>query len=147
VVGCWHGCLSGASCRLAYGPADATATPALVQSRLGFTSLVPAHPGSPGQRAVKWVCVCVLPQVEYYTCVCRCAAQVRKSSLSQVLNAEAYMLFYKKGVGLAKMSQDDGCSVRTLSASGKLCDSATSRARFKGRVPGLPATEGLPPNH
>ena len=23
-----------------------------------FTFLVPAHPGSPGQRAVKWVCVC-----------------------------------------------------------------------------------------
>jgi len=29
---------------------------------IGFTSLVPAHLGSPGQRAVKWVCVCV--------CVC-----------------------------------------------------------------------------
>jgi len=28
----------------------------------GFTFLVPAHRGSPGQRAVKWVCVCV--------CVC-----------------------------------------------------------------------------
>jgi len=28
----------------------------------GFTFLVPAHPGSPGQRAVKRVCVCV--------CVC-----------------------------------------------------------------------------
>jgi len=27
-----------------------------------FTFLVPAQPGSPGQRAVKWVCVCV--------CVC-----------------------------------------------------------------------------
>jgi len=25
-VGCWHGYLSGARCRLAYGPADATAT-------------------------------------------------------------------------------------------------------------------------
>jgi len=24
-----------------------------------FTFLVPAHPGSPGQRAFKWVCVCV----------------------------------------------------------------------------------------
>jgi len=30
--------------------------------QIGFTSLVPAHPGSPGQRAVKRVCVCV--------CVC-----------------------------------------------------------------------------
>jgi len=26
----------------------------------GFTFLVPAYPGSPGQRAVKRVCVCVL---------------------------------------------------------------------------------------
>jgi len=25
----------------------------------GFTFQVPAHPGTPGQRAVKWVCVCV----------------------------------------------------------------------------------------
>ena len=27
--------------------------------QLGFTFLVPAHPGSPGKRAVKNVCVCV----------------------------------------------------------------------------------------
>ena len=26
----------------------------------GFTFLVPAHPGSPGQGAVKQVCVCVI---------------------------------------------------------------------------------------
>ena len=52
MVGCWHGYLSGARCRLAYGPADATAT------QTGFTFLVLAHPGSPGQRAVKCVCVC-----------------------------------------------------------------------------------------
>jgi len=30
VVGCWHGCLSGARCRLAYDPADATATHCLL---------------------------------------------------------------------------------------------------------------------
>ena len=30
--------------------------------QIDFTFLVPADPGSPGQRAVKWVCVCV--------CVC-----------------------------------------------------------------------------
>jgi len=36
VVGCWRGYLSGARCRLAYGPADATATMSLasVKSRL-----------------------------------------------------------------------------------------------------------------
>jgi len=27
---------------------------------IGFTFLVPAHPGSPGKRAVKWVCVCLV---------------------------------------------------------------------------------------
>jgi len=30
--------------------------------QIGFTFLVPAHPGSPGKRAVKWVCVCVVGQ-------------------------------------------------------------------------------------
>jgi len=34
--------------------------------QIGFTFVVPAHPGSPGQRAVKRVCVCV--------CVCVCTA-------------------------------------------------------------------------
>jgi len=28
--------------------------------QIGFASLVPAHPGSPGKRAVKRMCVCVL---------------------------------------------------------------------------------------
>jgi len=28
--------------------------------QIGFTFLVPAHPGSPGKRAVKWVCMCLL---------------------------------------------------------------------------------------
>jgi len=31
-----------------------------IKIQIGFTFLVPAHPGSPGQRAVKSVCVCVL---------------------------------------------------------------------------------------
>ena len=28
--------------------------------QIGFTFLVPAHLGSPGKKAVKWVCVCVV---------------------------------------------------------------------------------------
>ena len=60
VVGCWCGCLSGARCRLAYGPADATATHChFSKIQIGFTFLVLAHLGSPGKRAVKWVCVCL----------------------------------------------------------------------------------------
>ena len=49
----------GARYRLAYGPADATAitVSCFCKVQIGFTFLVPAHPGSPGQRAVKQVCV------------------------------------------------------------------------------------------
>jgi len=36
--------------------------------QIGFTFLLPAHPDSPGQRAVKRVCVCVC------ACVCACCA-------------------------------------------------------------------------
>jgi len=35
--------------------------------QIGFTFLVPAHPGSPGKRAIKRVCVCVL--YSYWSCV------------------------------------------------------------------------------
>jgi len=31
--------------------------------QIGFTYLVPAHPGSPRKRAMKWLCVCVGIQV------------------------------------------------------------------------------------
>ena len=45
----------GARCRLAYGPADATATHCLLL--IGFTVLVLAHVGTSRQREVKRVCV------------------------------------------------------------------------------------------
>jgi len=42
--------------------ADATAAVSCFSKiQIGFTFLVPAHPGSPGKRAVKRVCVCVCP--------------------------------------------------------------------------------------
>jgi len=58
VVGCWHGYLSVARCRFAYGPADTSATHYLllqeIQTGFGFTFLVPAHPGSPRQTRESW---------------------------------------------------------------------------------------------
>ena len=62
VVGYWHGYLNGARCRLAYGPANATAThcaSCFSKIQIGFYFLVPAYLGSPEQRAVKRLCVCV----------------------------------------------------------------------------------------
>jgi len=59
VVGCWRGYLSGARCRLAYGLADATAF-CFSKIQIGFTFVVPAHPGSPGKGPLNGcVCVCV----------------------------------------------------------------------------------------
>ena len=44
---------------------------ASVKSRLVFTFLVPAHPGSPGKRAVKCVCVNSTINTELFTMYCR----------------------------------------------------------------------------
>jgi len=34
--------------------------------QIGFTFLVPAHVGSPGKRAIKWVCVYFAKNVAYF---------------------------------------------------------------------------------
>ena len=49
--------------------------------QIGFAFLVPAHPGSPGKRAVKRVCVCVCVCVDLsyavkLVCLFVCAVQV-----------------------------------------------------------------------
>jgi len=59
------GYLTGARCRLAYGPADATVS-CLSKIQIGFSFLVPTHPGSLGQRAVKRVCMCVFVTLTAY---------------------------------------------------------------------------------
>jgi len=59
VVGYWRGYQSGVRCRCAYGPVDTIAAHYLllqeIQTGFGFTSLVPAHPGSLDkiQKAIK----------------------------------------------------------------------------------------------
>jgi len=40
-----------------------------IKIQTGFTFLVPAHLGSPGQRAVKWVCVLYCCRVGLCVCV------------------------------------------------------------------------------
>ena len=50
--------------------------------QIGFTFLVPVHPGSPGKRAVKRVCVCV--------CVCRCTDCRMAFRRVESLRAHAY---------------------------------------------------------
>ena len=76
----WHGYLTGARCRLAYGPADTTATHCLLvpYNPHWFNLLVPVHPGSPVQRTIKRVCVCVRGCV----CVCVCVYKQKLINLS-----------------------------------------------------------------
>jgi len=50
---------SGARCRLAHGPADATATVSFSKIQIAFTFLVPVRPGIPEKGPLKCVCVCV----------------------------------------------------------------------------------------
>jgi len=43
--------------------------------QIGFTFLVLAHPGSHGQRAIKWVCVCCLvclSGISLFLIICLC---------------------------------------------------------------------------
>jgi len=49
---------------------------------IGFTFLVPAHPGSPGQMAVKHVCVCVCVCV--WLCVCLLYHLLHRSSSAAI---------------------------------------------------------------
>jgi len=49
--------------------------------QIGFTSLVPAHLGSPGKRAVKRVCVCVCVCV--YDTVSEYSAKLRVESVNR----------------------------------------------------------------
>ena len=46
--------------------------------QIGSTFLVPAHPGSPGKRAVKRVCVCA--------CACACACVIISLHLYEFMN-------------------------------------------------------------
>ena len=57
--GCWRGYLSGASLHMAQLMPLPFTVSCFSKIQIGFTFLVLAHPDSPGQRAVKWMCVCV----------------------------------------------------------------------------------------
>ena len=57
--------------------------------QIGFAFRVPAHPGSPGQRAVKRVCVCVcvlchyVSKTEQYFLFCECCDRYTSASWSR----------------------------------------------------------------
>jgi len=74
-------CLERGADRLAYGPADATATHS-------------ARPGSPGKRAVKRVCVCVCVCVNFSSHLCTSKLRIHFAGYVAV-NCIAYIMFPK----------------------------------------------------
>ena len=71
-VGCWHGYLPGERCRLASQLMPLPLTVSCFRKiQIGFIFLVPAHPGSTGQRAVKRARVCVYSGRSWQTRACR----------------------------------------------------------------------------
>jgi len=64
-LGCWYGYLRGARCIWPSWCHCHSLSLASVNSRLVFTFLVPADPGSPRRRAVKRVCVYVCQYAIY----------------------------------------------------------------------------------
>jgi len=68
--------------------------------QIGFTFLVPAHPGSPGKRAIKRVCVCVCwflaPQYMVLPVCCfslDCAFWIGSTLLTDVYSCRFYTHF------------------------------------------------------
>jgi len=66
--------------------------PCFSKIQIGFTSLVPAHPGSPGKRAVKLVCVRVRVRVRVRVCVCVSVCGVKY--LHRILEIKTWMVNY-----------------------------------------------------
>ena len=60
--------------------------------QIGFTFLVPAHQGSPGQRAGKWVCVCVCHSVARWQLLQPIRKPMRLQPLQLAMLAEAFPL-------------------------------------------------------
>jgi len=67
----------------------------------GFTFLVLAHTGSPGQRAIKRLCVCV--------CVCVVTTCLKSASNLNAPPPVAHMLFAKLGKFLAFAMSMNAC--------------------------------------
>jgi len=71
-VGCWRGSLErGADLHMAQLMPLPLTVSCFSKIQIGFTFLVPAHPGSPRQRAVKRVCVCVFVRACIRVADCR----------------------------------------------------------------------------
>ena len=93
--------------------------------QIGFAFLVPAHPGSPGQRAVKRVCVCV--------CVCVVRMHRWYCSSSQQLLHELTKLPVSKSGKLDSATLAVSSTISSVSWSGPSSDCLQARRVDNGK--------------
>jgi len=93
--------------------------------QIGFTFLVPAHPGCPGQRAVKRVCVCV--------CV---SCQVDKCRVDAQTNLAGVVSTLRRFLGIDLVDEDNQAAAAAGTArSRSLSPRRRSEARSRSRSP------------
>jgi len=100
---------------------------------IGFTFLVPAHPGSPGQRAVKRVCVCVL--VELRESLSRVGSDLKQRIIESVKSTWRTLndlARYRRDTGDEAAASDISASDidNIVSETVSTLDDATSCERF-----------------
>jgi len=111
----------------------------------GFTFLVPAHPGSPGQRAVKRVCVCVSISFFWFLClrpstrwsrryyvfgwsVCRCVrAYVHTSLTKQQTTSLEYIQRRALQIIAGNILCKEACCLFKLTSLAEIRDSLCSK--------------------
>jgi len=76
--------------------------------QIGFTFLLPAHPGSPGQRAVKRVCVCVSHAFHHlFTQNYNCCHYCFSTSLDNHFEGERLLVVSPLGLSLPPFLQEN----------------------------------------
>jgi len=140
VVGCWHGFLSGARCRLAYCMAQLMPLPLTVSCfskiMIGLTFVVPAHLGSPRKGPLNG-CVCACHSVGIcprdsmcILCACLCVLVSAGASWQDAVDGGCQ---WQSNVTLRLSATDKQCSVTDRKPAVR-----TQAARGRG-----PAASGL----
>ena len=118
--------------------------------QIGFTFLVPAHPGSPGQTAVKRACVCV--------CVSMFVKVVRLKLIRQVSPRVCVSILTTRLVGCRRRSDGDSAGgaargrrqrerrrATTVRRTDRLARAAEPRRTVAPSRPARRPVHGLPP--
>jgi len=104
--------------------------------QIGFTFLVLAHLGSPGKRAIKWVCVCVQEKLTihlYSVNGQHLSRELIRSSITDMIISDDHLIFGNMSgvVVIKELNGYDSAAVFSLSAMHYLQDENYFLARME----------------